>query len=259
MDRAELSRILGLPELASQLERVDGLMLADFSGSVLKDSAARLLQRGGKRLRPAMLIAAAALGKDYGEEKVLAAAAGVELIHQASLAHDAITDDGLSETGLNLALLSGDRLMAVGFSLAAAADGWAVEQLAAAVQKMADGQALQLERRYRADTADAFYLKTIEYKTASLFGAALLIGGRLGGLSPAALKALGSYGAAFGTAFQIADDIADGEFGPDRLPGAKTAVRRRFELAQAALNALPKSRVGQGLASLAAWYLDRLR
>src|SRR5579862_1371128 len=134
MDRAELSRILGLPELASQLERVDGLMLADFSGSVLKDSAARLLQRGGKRLRPAMLIAAAALGKDYGEEKVLAAAAGVELIHQASLAHDAITDDGLSETGLNLALLSGDRLMAVGFSLAAAADGWAVEQLAAAVQ-----------------------------------------------------------------------------------------------------------------------------
>jgi len=187
---------------------------------------------GGKRLRPILCLAAAeAVGGDRGE--VLPVACALEMIHTYSLIHDdlpAMDDDDLrrgrptchKQFDEATAILAGDGLLTEAFhTLAAAAvrdegrEGVMLEVIrlvadAAGFQGMVGGQMLDLLAEGRQVTLKE--LETIHrHKTGALLTAAVRAGALVGGGSRAAVTALTDYGAKFGLAFQITDDLLDVE------------------------------------------------
>lgn len=185
---------------------------------------------GGKRLRPALCLAAAeACGAPAPAAHLLPAACALELLHTYSLIHDDLPsmDDGHFRRGRPAchrvfgeatALLAGDALQALAFeALTRPVPGVppvrqlaAVRVLAAAVGAagMCGGQALDLAAAREAPD-DAGLWRLQRMKTGALITAAVLIGGHLAGAPDPVLVALEAYGRAVGAAFQIADDILD--------------------------------------------------
>ncbi len=182
---------------------------------------------GGKRLRPTLCIEAArAVGGDAAAERVLPAAAALELIHIYSLVHDDLPamDDGELRHGRAcchrvfgeaLALLAGDAIQTLAFcAIARPLRGVpAARQLAATALLagasgslgMAGGQALDL-----AGTPDVEALEAMErLKTGALIHAAVAIGGELASADAGQAAALSSYGRDLGLCYQIADDVLD--------------------------------------------------
>ncbi len=185
---------------------------------------------GGKRLRPALVLAA---GEAFGapRERLLPGAAAVELVHTYSLIHDdlpALDDDDLRRGRPTLhrrfdeatAILAGDALLTLGLTRLAAepaAVEGAVRARAAALVGAAIGSAgmiggqvedLEAERAWPNDAAAA--LERIHRgKTGALLGACLRLGGLYAGAGEAADRALAAYGESVGLMFQIADDILD--------------------------------------------------
>jgi farnesyl diphosphate synthase len=251
---------------------------------------------GGKRLRPSLCVEAArAVGGDAAADRVLPAAAALELIHVYSLVHDDLPamDDGELRHGRPcchrvfgdaLALLAGDALQTLAFTaITRPIPGVAAErQLAAAALLahaagslgMAGGQALDL-----AGTADLEALEAMErLKTGALIHAAVAVGGELAGADAAERAALSAYGRDLGLCYQIADDVLDvvGETvtlgkvaGADARLGKPTYVDRlglegaralALEVAERAGAALaPFGRRGEVLADIARFAATRAR
>jgi geranylgeranyl pyrophosphate synthase len=186
-----------------------------------------LLLPGGKRLRPALALAACeAVGS--APERALPLAAAVELVHTYSLVHDDLPcmDDDAERRGRPtvhvafgeaLAVLAGDALLARAFEvLARAGEGVPAEARLAALAELAEaagsaalvgGQAGDLA--FPRDGGAAAVERIHERKTAALFAAAAAGGARLGGAAPARVASLRRFGLELGVAFQIADDLLD--------------------------------------------------
>ena len=195
--------------------------------SKLLEAARYSVLRGGKRLRPALVYAAAeAVGAS--QDSADAAAISVELLHAYSLIHDdlpAMDDDALRRgqptTHIAFdeatAILAGDALQALAFSILgqddSRTDAHRVKQLrllgdAVGFQGMALGQAIDLESEGKAVSLDA--LKAMHAKkTGALITASLLMGAACGEPSDSDWDALTEAGKAIGLAFQIQDDILD--------------------------------------------------
>ncbi len=195
--------------------------------SRLLDAARYSVLRGGKRLRPALVYAAAdAVGAQ--RERADAAAISVELLHAYSLIHDdlpAMDDDALRRgqptTHIAFdeatAILAGDALQALAFSILGAedtrTDSARVRQLrllgdAVGFQGMALGQAIDLESEGK--TLSLEELKSMHAKkTGALITASVLMGAACGDSSDEEWTALTEAGQAIGLAFQIQDDILD--------------------------------------------------
>src|SRR6266566_4922340 len=194
---------------------------------------------GGKRLRPALcLAAAAACGGNEAEAMPLACA--VECIHTYSLVHDdlpAMDDDDYRRGKLTnhkvfgeaIAILAGDALLTQAFEIAAQCRGWPryphqriIRELASAsgsLQLIA-GQVADLEAEGKA--LSAAQLKYIhERKTSALLCCSVRLGGMSANCSEAQLRALTEFGYHVGLAFQIIDDILDVTQTSDKL--GKTA------------------------------------
>jgi len=196
------------------------------------------VQAGGKRIRPLLAVAAAeAVGGDW--QALLKPLCALELIHTYSLIHDdlpALDNDALRRGrptshvvfGEAMAILAGDALLTEACRwLTAPIPGVDAErQLRAAhlVASSADstgmigGQVadLEAERRHLADSADANDLAVeLDFihrnKTGRLLTASVLLGGLLAGATSDQLAALERYGESVGLAFQIVDDLLDGE------------------------------------------------
>jgi geranylgeranyl pyrophosphate synthase len=180
----------------------------------------------GKRLRPALLIAAAeACGAP--RELALPAAAALEMLHAYTLVHDdlpAMDDDDLRRGrptvhiafGEAIAILAGDALLTAAFgTLAEIGPGAAaaVSLLArrAGARELLAGQAIDMT----ASPADLRDIAAVERlhaaKTGALFAAAAELGGIAAGAAPHVCADLGRYGMAIGIAFQHADDRDDQE------------------------------------------------
>ena len=187
---------------------------------------------GGKRVRPILLLAAAgAVGGDG--DTVLPAACAMEFVHTYSLIHDdlpAMDDDYYRRGqptshkvfGEAVAILAGDALLTYAFEVMAGPDlanRFAPAVLleathclarAAGFSGMVGGQVVDMASEGREVPLDVLeYIH--RHKTAALLGAAVTIGGLLGGGSAPQLAALKRYGRAAGLAFQIADDVLDVE------------------------------------------------
>lgn len=177
-----------------------------------------LLEAGGKRIRPALVVLSAMCGS-YEREGVLAAACAVEIIHAATLIHDDVIDRALTRRGRPTvaaslgdepAIVIGDYYFAKAYERAARTDDpAAVAILAHAVMEICAGEVRQQAIRYHYTTTVDEYLRRIDAKTAALLGACCEIGALLGGLDDVRRSALRAYGRSLGVAFQIADDVLD--------------------------------------------------
>lgn len=251
MGREELLKLLPIPKLPAYLGQVDTAMKQVIAGSEFQKPITYVLQRGGKRLRPMLLIASAQLGGKKISQEVIWAAAAIELIHESSLIHDDIID-GDSQLELAQALLMGDYLIAAGLGAASTIGTGAVKILSDAIKAMAEGQAQQLTPKYKADTTDQFYIKTAKNKAGALFAAAC----QLGGLGSPQAHALGKYGETFGVAFQIIDDIVDGDFRPGQLAAARQTAQRYNSSAQKSLSKFPDSSLKWSLTDIPKLFLE---
>jgi geranylgeranyl pyrophosphate synthase len=187
----------------------------------------------GKRIRPLLALAAAETVSPVSSDPadVLLACAAVELVHCYSLIHDdlpAMDDDDFRRGrpsnhkafGEATAILAGDALLTLAFDWIAEAGERATraQNFLAASRALAHAAgAFGMVRGQARDLGEAApttlaALETLHAeKTGALFQAALQVGGCAAGAPPDVLAHLARYGAAYGVAFQHADDIADAE------------------------------------------------
>lgn len=177
-----------------------------------------IVQSGGKRLRPLVLILAArACGYSGTDHHELAAV--VEFIHTATLLHDDVVDESALRRGRATAnalfgnaasVLVGDFLYSRAFQMMVGVGSMAVMRvLADATNTIAEGEVLQLMNCHDADIDEERYLRVIRFKTAKLFEAASRLGAILGGVESCIEQSMASYGMHLGTAFQLIDDVLD--------------------------------------------------
>lgn len=207
--------------LAGDLQAVDQLIRARMASEHaprIPEVTAHLIDAGGKRLRPMLVLAAARL-LGYGGPYHIHLAATVEFIHTATLLHDDVVDDSERRRGRPTAnllwdnkssVLVGDYLFARSFQLMIETGSLQVlDILAGASATIAEGEVLQLTAARNLGVDKALYLQIVRGKTAALFAAACEVGAVIAGADPAAQSAFAAYGDALGIAFQIADDLLD--------------------------------------------------
>ena len=208
-------------------QALDNALGTHLGDSKVLDAARYSVLRGGKRLRPA-LVYAAADAAGASPDAADAAAIAVEVLHAYSLIHDDLPemDDDALRRGQPTthiafeeatAILAGDALQALAFSILGEADSrtdqMRVKQLnllgeAVGFRGMALGQAIDLESEGKALSLDA--LKAMHAKkTGALITASVLMGATCGNPSDDDWDALTQAGQAIGLAFQIQDDILD--------------------------------------------------
>jgi geranylgeranyl pyrophosphate synthase len=177
-----------------------------------------LFAAGGKRLRPALVLLTARLGR-YQGERVMPAAMAVEMTHAATLVHDDVIDRAstrrgrptvAASVGNESAIVVGDFYFAKAYELASRTrSAEVVAILARAVMEICAGEVRQQSRRFRFALDEDEYMQWIHDKTATLLAACCDIGALLGELDQGAQSALHNYGIYLGLAFQIADDVLD--------------------------------------------------
>lgn len=186
--------------------------------ALVRQVAEYIINSGGKRLRPALVIlSAGAFGYRGTHHYDLAAV--IEFIHTATLLHDDVVDASAlrrsSPTanalfGNAASVLVGDFVYSRAFQMMVDVDSMRVMRvLADATNVIAEGEVLQLLNCHNADMDEQSYLRVIRYKTAKLFEAATRLGAILGNASTRDEEAMASYGMHLGTAFQLIDDVLD--------------------------------------------------
>lgn len=186
-------------------------------GSV-RPVARHVLDSGGKRLRPALvMLFAEALGCD--SPKVLPLACALELLHSATLLHDDIMDHaGLRRGrpaahrvfGVTGTVLAGDALLALAnLVVARYGDVRLSRCLAEATMRTACGQMLEIENAGNAGQSFEEYLDIIQGKTAWMIRASCMMGAIFAGASEERAASAAEYGMSLGIAFQMVDDALD--------------------------------------------------
>lgn len=182
-----------------------------------------LVDAGGKRLRPAVLILAAeSLGSDL--ESVLPAAVAVELVHNFTLVHDDIMDRDDVRRGMPAvhvkwgeagAILAGDTLYSKAFEILSKIDSEpdkilkCMEVLSKTCTEICEGQWLDMNFETRDRVEEAEYLEMVEKKTSVLYAAVAKIGAILGGASEELAEDFYEFGRLIGVGFQMYDDFLD--------------------------------------------------
>ena len=205
--------------LRARMEEVEvGLESAiESEADFVTDAARHLLQAGGKRFRPLLVLMAAETG-DAGADGVVTAACVVELTHLASLYHDDVMDEAVLRRGAEsanarwdnlVAILTGDFLFSKSSELTAELGADAVRIQARTFTRLVEGQIL--ETLGPADGEDALdhYLRVVAGKTGALIATSARYGARFGGAPLEVEEALTAYGEKIGSAFQLSDDILD--------------------------------------------------
>jgi octaprenyl-diphosphate synthase len=186
--------------------------------ALINQLAAYIINSGGKRLRPMIvLLGARALGY-RGDAHVLLAAV-IEFIHTATLLHDDVVDASELRRGQSTAntiwgnqasVLVGDFLYSRAFEMMVEVNDMRVmDVLAHTTNIIARGEVLQLLNCRDPDTTEERYIEVIRSKTAKLFEAAARVAAIISGADAAVESALGRYGLHLGTAFQLIDDALD--------------------------------------------------
>jgi octaprenyl-diphosphate synthase len=206
--------------IAKDMQAVDNVIRKSLHSDVVlvRQVAEYIVQSGGKRMRPALvLLVAGAFGYQGSRHHELAAV--VEFIHTATLLHDDVVDESALRRGRDTAnalfgnaasVLVGDFLYSRAFQMMVDVGEMRVMQvLSDATNIIAEGEVLQLMNVHDADVEIDGYLRVIRYKTAKLFEAAARLGAILGGANAEVEGAMAAYGMHLGTAFQLVDDVLD--------------------------------------------------
>ncbi len=206
--------------IRADLQRVNGLILSRTGSEVamIPEVANHLISSGGKRLRPMLTLATAALTSYRGEGHIKLAAA-VEFMHTATLLHDDVVDGSEMRRGKLAArmlwgneasVLVGDFLLGQAFRMMVEVGSLrALEILSGAAAVIAEGEVMQLAAAKNLETTEDAYLAVIRAKTAELFAAACEVGPVLADRSKPEQAACRSFGMNLGIAFQLVDDALD--------------------------------------------------
>lgn len=207
--------------LAPDMEQVNNIIMERLkSQSPLSEKiATHLINSGGKRLRPIVVLSAAYLS---GVKNMLLAqkmAAAIEIMHTATLLHDDVIDESAKRRnmptahilwGNSAAILVGDFLLGRAFELMVDVGSLSVLKiLSGAAAIIAEGEVMQLDLKGDIDIKETEMMTIIAAKTASLFAAAAETGAILAGINDTGRVALRDYGYNLGMAFQLMDDALD--------------------------------------------------
>ena len=256
----------------------DDAPLDGLRARYLQPAVGHLFRRQGKLLRPYLVLLSARAGapdgrqnghgnSGAGEDALVHAAAAVELIHTASLAHDDIIDDSRERRGEDslhvahgstTAILVGDLFYARFFQELAALPGVdaavrlrLLEVFLGVTRHMCEAEILsdQMKLDGAVPPLEA-YLHIAQAKTAELLAACCLAGGLLGGAPEAHVSALAEYGRSLGLLFQVADALVDGDAACEDSAALGACADDSRRAADAAVRTLPESDAAAVLRSL---------
>ena len=189
-----------------------------YEEGLLSQVLSHICQRGGKRMRPILMLLTA---KNYGgiSDVTQYAAVGLELLHTASLVHDDVVDESEERRGQasvnatynnKVAVLVGDYILSTALlKVAQTGNQRIIEYLAELGRTLAAGEILQLSNIQNQELSEEVYYQVIKQKTAALFEACAAIGAISAGASDEEIKKASEFGQTLGIMFQIRDDIFD--------------------------------------------------
>lgn len=180
-----------------------------------------ILELGGKRMRPVLvMMGASAFGEDI--QKALPAAAAVEIFHNFTLLHDDIMDAAPLRRGertvhekwdANTAILSGDVMMILASQFLEKYEGKTYKRLTTLFNRTAievcEGQQYDMDFETREDVSVEEYIEMIRLKTSVLVAAALKMGAIIAESSEEEAQKIYEFGLHLGIAFQLQDDYLD--------------------------------------------------
>jgi heptaprenyl diphosphate synthase len=200
------------------LTAVEQLLRSSVNSSYpfVTETSRHLVDAGGKRFRPLVVLLAAGFG-DPDAPTVVPAAVAIELTHLSTLYHDDVMDEAVLRRGAvsansrwtnSIAILTGDFLFARASEITADLGTEATRILAQTIAVLCEGQ---IRETVGPGTEDpiAHYRQVVAEKTGSLIATSGRLGALLSGASPAAVAALTAFGAKIGGAFQLSDDLLD--------------------------------------------------
>lgn len=202
------------------LDRVEETLVtaAQIDYPIVNTMLKAIVSGGGKRLRPVMLLLAARAFNNFNE-RAIDVAAGVELLHTASLVHDDSIDKAAlrrgnptlnTELSTGAVILIGDYLFAKSAILAAKPENPRVMVIfATTLAEICDGQIRETLEAHKLDQSMQDYEARIYGKTAALFAGAAEMGALLGGGNEDHVRELRQFGSDLGMAFQVIDDVLD--------------------------------------------------
>ena len=185
---------------------------------LLEQVLSHIRQRGGKRMRPMLLMLSA---KNYGKvsDVTLNAALGLELLHTASLVHDDVVDESGERRGQasvnasfnnKVAVLVGDFILSTALLRVAISENiLIVKHLSELGRILSNGELLQLSNISNTEISEDIYYQVIEKKTAVLFESCSALGAISVGASDDDIEKAKRFGHNIGMIFQIRDDIFD--------------------------------------------------
>jgi len=189
-----------------------------------------IMEIGGKRIRPLLVLLACDIYKGEFQE-ALKPALAIEMFHNFTLMHDDIMDEAPLRRGVptvhnkynvNTAILSGDVMLIYAYRLLEGLSGDKFKKIFdvfnEAAIKVCEGQQFDMNFEDETEVEIEAYLKMIELKTAVLLGCSLQVGAIVGGASNEDVNKLYEFGKNVGVAFQLQDDILD-TFGDEKSFG----------------------------------------
>ena len=217
-------------EVAAGLAQVEeGLRdAARADHEVLTQASAHLLEAGGKRLRPLLVLLAAQFG-DPSDKRVVPAAVAVELTHLATLYHDDVMDEAdirrdtpsaNQRWNNTIAILTGDFLFARASSILADLGAEAIRIQAETFSRLVTGQVTETVGPRPGEDPFEHYLSVITEKTGSLIATAGRFGAMFSGAPAGVAEKIMNICASLGVAYQISDDVLD--VASDRVQSGKT-------------------------------------
>lgn len=206
--------------IAPELERLNGVIEAQLAtdNPLMHKVITNYLRTKGKLIRPIIVILSARL---FGPvtDRVIAAAAAVELLHNASLIHDDVVDHADKRRGLptvnatwdnHIAVLVGDFFVSSSMQQAiSTGDVRIIEALCHLGKLLSLGELDQIYNARYHNLSEQAYLRTINYKTASLFVACSRMGSFAQNVDDSRTEAIANFAETLGLCFQIRDDIFD--------------------------------------------------
>jgi octaprenyl-diphosphate synthase len=196
-----------------------------------------ITKRKGKQMRPMFVFLTAKMINGEVNEASYTAASLIELSHTASLVHDDVVDDANERRGFfsvnalwknKIAVLVGDFLLATGLKISVETNQYKLLEIVSnAVQEMAEGELLQIEKARKMDITEKVYFDIIRQKTASLIASCCASGAASVTSDDEEIAKMKKFGELVGLAFQIKDDIFD--YGDDEKIGKPTGndIRER--------------------------------
>jgi heptaprenyl diphosphate synthase len=190
---------------------------ASSADPLVQAPARHLMDAGGKRMRPVLVMLTAHFGSGVNDD-VRTAAVATELTHLATLYHDDVMDDAPLRRGApsaqhlwgnSVAILTGDLLFAKASQLVSTLGPVAVRIQAEAFERLVLGQLHETLGPRDGEDAVDHYLRVLADKTGSLIAAAAQYGTLFSGADQTSTKAAVSYAEKVGVAFQLADDVID--------------------------------------------------